>query len=184
MTTTHRVLHKAALSTPFALPPSLTEDLSSYFFHTRIPLLWGHIDAYNHLNNVQYIRVLEEARIHLFGAIGDHTDKADKAVFDAFINGKGVGPILGSINCKFIRPVTYPDTLSVFISVPAEDLTPTSHFFNINSKIVSENMKVVVAASESKIVLVDYTKSPPKRAPWPAPLLKAARKMAGLKDAI
>ncbi len=33
----------------------------------RIPLRWGDMDAYGHINNVQVIRILEEARIAAFG---------------------------------------------------------------------------------------------------------------------
>ncbi|WP_349361683.1 thioesterase family protein [Paenarthrobacter sp. PH39-S1] len=28
---------------------------------------WGDMDAYGHINNVEVIRILEEARIHAFG---------------------------------------------------------------------------------------------------------------------
>lgn len=35
---------------------------------TRVPLRWGDMDAYGHINNVEVLRVLEEARIRAFGA--------------------------------------------------------------------------------------------------------------------
>ncbi len=34
----------------------------------RIPLRWGDMDAYGHVNNVEVVRILEEARVHTFGA--------------------------------------------------------------------------------------------------------------------
>jgi acyl-CoA thioester hydrolase len=33
----------------------------------RIPLRWGDMDAYGHINNVQVLRILEEARVAAFG---------------------------------------------------------------------------------------------------------------------
>jgi acyl-CoA thioester hydrolase len=33
----------------------------------RIPMRWGDMDAYGHINNVQVVRILEEARIAAFG---------------------------------------------------------------------------------------------------------------------
>ncbi|GAA1347848.1 acyl-CoA thioesterase [Arthrobacter roseus] len=33
----------------------------------RIPLRWGDMDAYGHINNVQIVRILEEARVRAFG---------------------------------------------------------------------------------------------------------------------
>ncbi len=33
----------------------------------QVPLRWGDMDAYGHINNVQVVRILEEARIAAFG---------------------------------------------------------------------------------------------------------------------
>jgi acyl-CoA thioester hydrolase len=33
----------------------------------RVPMRWGDMDAYGHINNVQIVRMLEEARIAAFG---------------------------------------------------------------------------------------------------------------------
>ena len=36
--------------------------------HTHVPLRWGDMDAYGHINNVEVLRLLEEARIRAFGS--------------------------------------------------------------------------------------------------------------------
>lgn len=33
----------------------------------HVPMRWGDMDAYGHINNVEILRILEEARIHAFG---------------------------------------------------------------------------------------------------------------------
>lgn len=33
----------------------------------QVPLRWGDMDAYGHINNVEIVRILEEARVHAFG---------------------------------------------------------------------------------------------------------------------
>ncbi|MCQ9165245.1 MULTISPECIES: thioesterase family protein [unclassified Arthrobacter] len=33
----------------------------------NVPMRWGDMDAYGHINNVEVLRILEEARIHAFG---------------------------------------------------------------------------------------------------------------------
>lgn len=33
----------------------------------QIPMRWGDMDAYGHINNVEIVRILEEARVHAFG---------------------------------------------------------------------------------------------------------------------
>ena len=32
-----------------------------------VPMRWGDMDAYGHINNVEVVRILEEARVHAFG---------------------------------------------------------------------------------------------------------------------
>ncbi len=32
-----------------------------------VPMRWGDMDAYGHINNVEVLRIMEEARIHAFG---------------------------------------------------------------------------------------------------------------------
>ncbi|WP_287930445.1 acyl-CoA thioesterase [Arthrobacter sp.] len=33
----------------------------------NVPMRWGDMDAYGHINNVEVLRIMEEARIHAFG---------------------------------------------------------------------------------------------------------------------
>ncbi|MFQ4148715.1 acyl-CoA thioesterase [Arthrobacter sp. LAPM80] len=33
----------------------------------QVPMRWGDMDAYGHINNVEVLRILEEARVHAFG---------------------------------------------------------------------------------------------------------------------
>lgn len=33
----------------------------------QVPMRWGDMDAYGHINNVSIVRMLEEARVHAFG---------------------------------------------------------------------------------------------------------------------
>ena len=37
----------------------------------QIPLRWSDVDAYGHVNNVQFLRLLEDARVLAFGARSD-----------------------------------------------------------------------------------------------------------------
>ena len=38
---------------------------------TKIPVQWGEMDTFNHVNNVVYIRWCETARIELFRKFGE-----------------------------------------------------------------------------------------------------------------
>ncbi|MBE1513268.1 acyl-CoA thioesterase [Nesterenkonia halotolerans] len=62
-TATHRDTPNTATASPTA-----SAETSPPRLRTRVPLRWGDMDAYGHINNVEIVRVLEEARIRAFGA--------------------------------------------------------------------------------------------------------------------
>ena len=65
----------------------------------EMPVAWGEMDAYGHVNNTVYFRYFEQARIAYLERIG-FTDEALRG---------GVGPILASTHCRFRHPLRYPD---------------------------------------------------------------------------
>jgi len=67
----------------------------------EFPMRWGDMDVLGHMNNVAYFRYFEQARISWFDSLGID-----------FRTG-GEGPVLGTLNCKFIRPAVYPVTFGV-----------------------------------------------------------------------
>lgn len=67
----------------------------------EIPVAWGEMDAFGHVNNVIYFRYFESARIEYMNAILDNQVTTDD-----------FAPILASTECRYLRPVVYPDTLT------------------------------------------------------------------------
>ncbi len=45
-----------------SVPAETLGDMSEPY-RTRVPLRWSDMDAYGHVNNVQYLRLLEDARV-------------------------------------------------------------------------------------------------------------------------
>ena len=75
---------------------------------TKIPVQWGEMDAFNHVNNVVYIRWCETARIELFRKIW-----GDRGInMKEILEGSGVGPILANFNVNYKIPISYPDNVS------------------------------------------------------------------------
>jgi len=110
-TTTHRSGFSAMDRQQFSAASSPLEE---YPIQVDIPVQWGDEDSFGHVNNVQYIKYFETARIAHFmtfhdalKANGDDT----KFDFDGFMFAKAVGPILASTFCKFKFPVQFPDDL-------------------------------------------------------------------------
>lgn len=73
--------------------------------HVPIHLRWGDLDAYNHLNNVQSMRILEEARVRAFWRMGDAAD-VPTAVFEAQA-GAQTQTLIASHHVEYIMPVPY-----------------------------------------------------------------------------
>ncbi|WP_026640397.1 MULTISPECIES: acyl-CoA thioesterase [Bordetella] len=65
-----------------------------------VPMRWGDADAFNHMNNTVYFRMMEEARIQMLRG-GDWEP------------APGHGFILAHASCDFLKPFTYPSTVRV-----------------------------------------------------------------------
>ena len=107
-----------------------------------IPVAWGDMDAFQHVNNVTYGRWLESARIAYFRRIG----------FMERMRDRGVGPILARIAIDYGRPVTFPDTVRV--DVTTKKIGRSS--FTLGYRVWSEDQQAQVATGEDVIVVFDY----------------------------
>jgi acyl-CoA thioester hydrolase len=74
--------------------------------HVPIHLRWGDLDAYNHLNNVQSMRILEEARVRAFWRLDAGADDVSTAVFDAAA-GAQTQTLIANHHVEYLLPVPY-----------------------------------------------------------------------------
>ncbi len=119
------------------------EDLLKNFtVVVEIPVAWGEMDAFNHVNNIVYFRYFESARIVYF----------EKSGILEFMNEHGIGPILASTRCNFKTPLTYPDTVSVGARVQAIE----DDRFVIEHRVVSHHHQRIAAEGEAVIVSYNY----------------------------
>ena len=123
----------------------------------QVPVAWGDMDAFQHVNNLVYLRWFETARIAYFTATG-----WEKAVAVG-----GVGPILARTSCAFRVPLQFPDTVQVGARI--EDLGDDR--FTMIYRVVSLSKGVVAAEGDGRIVSFDYTRQ--AKAPIP-PDIRAA----------
>jgi len=108
----------------------------------EIPVAWGQMDAFRHLNNTAYFRFFESGRIAYF----ERLDLLE------YMEATSVGPILAATNCRFKIPLTYPDTVSIGTRVPeiADDR------FTMEYYVVSHKHQKVAAEGTGLIVCFDY----------------------------
>ena len=104
---------------------------------------WGDMDALKHINNVAYFRYFEIARIKYFESVG---------VIEEMEKTK-VGPILGATECKFLLPLTYPDTIILGASVSQiREKRLTMQYV-----IYSQKLEKIAAEGSAEIIFVDFT---------------------------
>ena len=90
----------------------MNEPAASKVFRVPMPVRWGDLDAFNHVNNARYLTFLEQARIEWFETIGEPW------VTDEY------APVLVSSLLNYKRPIEYP--ASVFVELFTERLGTSS----------------------------------------------------------
>ena len=110
----------------------------------KIPVAWGEMDSFGHVNNIYYLRYFETARIRFFEEIG----------LLQYLKERGIGPILAETSCRFRRPVFYPDTLTVGARI--KSIGKTS--FIMEFSVISD-ASGLAASGEARMVIYDYKAS-------------------------
>ena len=93
-----------------------------------VGMRWGDMDAYGHVNNVEILRILEEARIHAFGPPGGTGGPGREPAVALFNNvPEGTQVLVAEHRVKYLAPLTYrniPADIAVWISaIKAASLT-------------------------------------------------------------
>ena len=123
------------------------------------PVAWGEMDALGHVNNVAYFRYMESARVAFLVRLG----------IDRLRMSTGVGVILQSAQCRFRRPVVYPDTLLISSRVTAIE----ADRFTLEHEMTSKALGEVAAIGHGIIVAYDYAGG--RKVPLPADWGEALR---------
>jgi acyl-CoA thioester hydrolase len=135
--------------------------LEGYSVVIEIPIAWGEMDSFQHVNNTAYFRYFESARIRYSEKLGLYKHKDET----------GIGPILGSASCKYRLPLTYPDTVSVGAKITeiAEDR------FTMKYVVVSHKHQKIAAEGDGVVVMYDYREG--KKTAIPEEIRKRIRAM-------
>ncbi|MEO6942721.1 MAG: thioesterase family protein [Terrimesophilobacter sp.] len=124
--------------------------------HIAIPLRWGDLDAYNHVNNVQMMRILEEARVRAFWA-PEVGESAPTAVLEATAGSDTITMIAGHI-VEYVAPAEYhQELLDIQLWISAVGGASADIAYEVYSQ-----EKLVVRA-ESTMVFIDAATQRPRR---------------------
>ncbi len=106
---------------------------------TRIPIRWGDMDAYGHVNNTVYFRFMEQARVEWIEAL------------QVPVRLGGAGPVIVNASCTFLVPMNYPGTVEVrtYVGHPGRSSVPT----HVEMRIVGDER--IYAEAAAKVVWMD-----------------------------
>lgn len=115
------------------------EDLKKYPVIYEQKVAWGDMDAFNHVNNVVYYRYIESARIAYFEKLN--------------ILSLEVNTVVASSQCKYIKPVFYPDVISIGTCV----IELRNSAMRMEYCLYSHQQQCIVALGEAVVVFVNLS---------------------------
>jgi len=105
-----------------------------------IPVRWGDMDAFGHVNNTVYFRYMEQVRIEWLNSFFDMAGESD------------TGPVLINSKCDFLRSIKYPDQIEVQMYIDSPGCSSFESYYQIY-RLGTE--KIVCAEGSGKVVWVD-----------------------------
>ncbi|HEY5720668.1 MAG TPA: thioesterase family protein [Gammaproteobacteria bacterium] len=139
--------------------------LADYPVVIALPVAWGEMDAFGHVNNIVYFRYFESARMAYLERVGLREAQA----------ASGIGPILAETRCRFRQPLDYPDT----VDVGARVTRLASDRFVMHYAVASRRHGRLAAEGEGTLVSYDYRAN--RKAPLPEPVAAAIRALEGAR---
>ncbi|PFG31130.1 acyl-CoA thioesterase [Paramicrobacterium agarici] len=126
-----------------------------------VQLRWGDLDAYNHVNNVELMRVLEEARVRVFWRSDDEGGAIDQGM--ALIEaepGSETLTLVARHEVEYLAPIAYqrePLDIQLWIG----RLGGAS--LDVSYEVYTHDGATPAARAASTIVLVDAATGAPRR---------------------
>jgi|SRR5262245_51632659 acyl-CoA thioester hydrolase len=128
----------------------------------QLPVVWGEMDSYRHVNNVVYFRYFESARLEYFRRL-------DWFVYE---EQTGIGPILAATQARFRKALSYPDT--VWVGARISEISDDR--FTMEYLLVSQRLGAIATEGQGKVVAFNYREG--KKVPIPEEL---RRRIANLE---
>lgn len=130
--------------------------------HVPIHLRWGDLDAYNHVNNVELMRILEEARVRAFWRSADDGGDIDQgmALIEADA-GSDTMTLIARHEVEYAAPIPYQQApLDVQLWIGRLGGASLEVCYEV---FPSRTSDVLYARAASTIVLVDAAHGRPRR---------------------
>jgi acyl-CoA thioester hydrolase len=111
-------------------------------FDLSMPIRWGDMDAFGHVNNTVYFRYMEQARISWFESVGV-----------AGRDANGQGPVIVTASMEFLRQLAYPGDVIARISVSKPGRSSFDSGFEL---LRADEPGQLYARGGARVVWIDY----------------------------
>jgi len=122
--------------------PALTIFQQEFPVSITQKVQWGEMDALQHVNNTVYFRYFENVRVEFMELTG----------INKHIQKTNTGPILGHTQCKYLLPLTWPDTITIGTRVSAI----REKRFTMEYAVFSHQHQRIVAEGTGEAIYVNY----------------------------
>ncbi len=126
------------------------QDAGAYRHRHREIIRWGDMDAFGHVNNVQFFRYLESARVAY-----------SREIIASILKAEGESIILADMRCSFRRQLTWPGELDIYTRSARVGRTS----IGLAQIICLAGESEIIASAESVIVWFDFGAQQPVPVP-------------------
>ena len=113
------------------------------FVHTlETDVRWRDLDELNHVNNSVYFTYFEEARMAWWHSTNEPFNLSD-----------GVGPIIVTADCIFLKPILYPAKLQIDVYAGLPGNSSYMIYYEISIKA---QPPILAAKGSTKVVWINY----------------------------
>ena len=117
-------------------------ELRAFPVRLVLPVQWGEMDSYGHVNNAVYFRWFESARMEYFRRLG----------WPELEREAGVGPILHSTRARFRAPLEWPDEVEVATRVVDVEADRFTMLYEVRSR----RLERLACEGSGLVVAYDY----------------------------
>ena len=131
--------------------PQIVSALAEFPVTVRLPIYWGDMDVFGHINSTVHLRWFEAARAAYALKIGLQIQTRDS----------GIGVVMASVTCNYRRQLTYPG--EVMSGGRISRLTLSN--MTMDYQVVDANTGLTAADGTSILVAYDFPADRPVSVP-------------------
>ncbi len=133
-------------------------------FETQFPIRWGDMDAFGHVNNVQFVQYLENVRVDWLQSLRHLEPRG------------GEGVVVVNVFCNFYQQLLYPGDLRAKLYLTAVSRRSFDHVITFER---TDAPGTIVAEGGAAIVWVNFEQG--KALPLPEDLVAALSLLQGFQ---